>query len=465
MPDFFQHDLITTLHDLRTGELDKLESMLRDATRQNRVGLVLPVTAGDMRAEPFGRIVAELGGADYIDTIVVTLGVAPDRGDYEETCRKVAPLGDRAKVIWTDGPEVQSLYQELIDAGLPVSTPGKGRSVWTAFGYLLADPDINTFVLHDCDIVDYDRLLLARLCLPMVHPTLDFEFCKAYYARVTDRMHGRVVRLLVAPLLRAMLMCFPENRFLRYLANFRYPLAGEFSLTRNLARTNRIPSDWGLEVGTLAEVFRNTSIKRVCQADLCRLYEHKHQQLSVDDKNRGLMKMAIDILTTVYRTLASRGVVLGESTFVTLRSSYLRTAQDCIREYSADAVVNDLAFDRHAEEAAIEAFAECVTAAGEIFEKDPNGAEAIPNWTRVLSAFPPLRKTVAGIDLTESVFGSPLTLSPPTPGPRGAVAPPRGRNVRVRKLWESIAAASGVSDGPRQSIEPSSPGHRFWAPS
>ena len=388
MPDFFQHDLVTTIHDLQTGKLDRLEDMLRDSTRQNPVGLVLPVTASDMRAEPFTRIVNELADADYIDTIVVSLGVAPDKQDYEETLQKISPLGDRARVLWTDGPEIQSLYGELVDAGIAVSTPGKGRSVWTAFGYLLADPRIETFVLHDCDIVDYDRLLLARLCLPMVHPGLDFEFCKAYYARATDRMHGRVVRLLVAPLLRALMRIYPNSEFLRFLGSFRYPLSGEFSLTRNLARTNRIPSDWGLEVGTLAEVYRNTSLKRVCQTDLCRLYEHKHQSFSVEEKDAGLMRMATDILTTIYRTLASQGVLLSDATFTSLRASYVRMAQDCIRQYAADAVINDLSFDRHVEEMSIDAFADCITTASEIFRAAPRGAEAIPNWTRVRAAFP-----------------------------------------------------------------------------
>ncbi|MDA9858396.1 glycosyl transferase [Rubripirellula sp.] len=388
MPDFYQHDLVTTIHDLQTGRLDRLEVMLRDASLQNRIGLVLPVTAADMRAEPFDRIVSELVDADYVDTIVVTLGVAPDQADLDETLQKVSALGSRVRVLWTDGPEVQSMYDELIESGIAVNTPGKGRSVWTAFGCLLADPEIDTFVLHDCDIVDYDRLLLARLCLPMTHPALDFEFCKAYYARATDRMHGRVVRLLVTPLLRAMMQIFPDSEFIRFLACFRYPLSGEFSLTRNLARSNRIPCDWGLEVGTLAEVYRNTSLKRVCQADLCRLYEHKHQALSIEDRNSGLMRMAIDILTTVYRTLASQGVVMSGSTFITLRSSYLRVAQNCIRQYGADALVNDLHFDRHQEESAIDAFAGCITEAAELFRADPNGKEAIPNWTRVRAAFP-----------------------------------------------------------------------------
>lgn len=388
MPDFYQHDLVTTIHDLRTGQLDRLEELLRQATAQSKIGLVLPVTASDMRAEPFDVIVRELEAADYIDTIVVSLGVAPEKSDYEATVAKVASLGKRCKVLWTDGPEVQDMYGQLVDSGISVSTPGKGRSVWTAFGFLLADPEIDTFVLHDCDIVDYDRTLLARLCLPMVHPALDFEFCKAYYARVTDRMHGRVVRLLVTPLIRALRQTFPESEFVRFLASFRYPLSGEFSLTRNLARTNRIPSDWGLEVGTLAEVYRNTSLKRVCQTDLCRLYEHKHQPMSLENKDSGLIRMATDILTTIYRTLASQGIQMSEASFITLRASYLRIAQNCVRQYAADALVNDLIYDRHGEETAIDAFAECVTIAADLFRADPSGADAIPNWTRVRAAFP-----------------------------------------------------------------------------
>ena len=155
-------------------------------------------------------------------------------------------------------------------------------------------------------------------------------------------------------------------------------------------------------MGTLAEVFRNTSVKRVCQVDLCCLYEHKHQDLSLADPSKGLMKMATDILTTVFRTLASRGVVMNQGHFTTLRSAYLRTAQDTIRQYHADALINGLVFDRHAEEHAVEGFANRVTDAGEMFLSDPSGGEAIPNWTRVLTAFPdfPERMRQAVVDDT-----------------------------------------------------------------
>lgn len=390
MPDFAQNGLVTTLHDLQTADLDPIERLLFESTRKYRMGLVLPVTASDMRAEPFSKIVKELVDATYIDTIAVSLGIAPSKEDYLEAREKIAPLGDKAKLLWLDGPHFSELFQTLCDAGFNLSMQGKGRGVWTAFGYLLADPRLKAFALHDCDIVDYDRTILARLCLPMAHPSLDFEFCKAYYARATDRLHGRVVRLLVMPFLKALMMTHGDDPFLQYLSSFRYPLSGEFAVSASLARSNRIPSDWGLEVGTLAEVFRNTSIKKVCQVDLCRLYEHKHQQLSLEDSTKGLMKMANDILTTIFRTMSSRGLVLSQGHFVTLRSAYLRSAQDAIRQYHADAVINDLNYDRNAEESAVEGFADRITDAGLEFYDNPAGAEAIPNWSRVLAAFPDL---------------------------------------------------------------------------
>lgn len=388
MADFYQDGQVTTLHELNAIGGDRLEAMLVDATRENKLGLVLPVTASDMRADPFGHIVDQLRDAEYIEHIVVVMGLAPEVSDYQETKQKLTPLGDKAEVLWTDGARVQALYQELGDAGFNLSVPGKGRSVWTAFGYLMADPQLKAFMLHDCDIVTYNRQLLARLCLPMAHPSLDFEFCKAYYARCTDRMHGRVVRLLVWPLLRSLMATLGSDPFLVYMNSFRYPLAGEFAVTSTLARSNRIPSDWGLEVGTLAEVFRNTSVKRVCQVDLSVQYEHKHQDLSVGDPQKGLMRMATDILTTIFRTLASRGTVFSSGHFISLRSAYLRMAQDAIRQYHADALMNGLEFDRHAEEAAVEGFARRIIAAGDAFREDPSGGEAIPNWARVLAALP-----------------------------------------------------------------------------
>jgi glucosyl-3-phosphoglycerate synthase len=163
----------------------------------------------------------------------------------------------------------------------------------------------------------------------------------------------------------------------------------------NLARINRIPGDWGLEVGVLGEVFRNTSSRRVCQVDLTESYEHKHQELSAEDPNKGLAKMCTDIARTILRALASEGADLSQGRLRSLRIAYLRRAEDLIACYAADAALNGLTFDRHGEGLAVETFAQGLARAIEQFTADPGGQSIISNWNRVMSATPDFLERLA----------------------------------------------------------------------
>jgi glucosyl-3-phosphoglycerate synthase len=161
-------------------------------------------------------------------------------------------------------------------------------------------------------------------------------------------------------------------------------------MTTDLARINRIPSDWGLEIGMLAEVYRNCSLKRICQVEVVENYDHKHQELSEADPSRGLHRMVTDIASSLIRNLASYGVQFDAGFLNTLISAYVRTAQDAVARYSDDAALNGLVFDRHEEEVAVETFSRALRAAGLSFVRDPMGAPLIPNWNRVTSALPDL---------------------------------------------------------------------------
>jgi glucosyl-3-phosphoglycerate synthase len=222
----------------------------------------------------------------------------------------------------------------------------------------------------------------------VVNPNLDFEFCKAYYARVTNRMHGRVTRLFMTPLLRAISGMAPGTPLLHFLDSFRYCLAGEFAMKTNLARMNRIPGDWGLEIGVLSEVYRNCSAHRTCQVDLADNYDHKHQALSAEDPAKGLRRMAGDIAKTLFRTLAGEGVVFSAEHFRALEVRYQRTAEDMMVRYYADALLNGLQYDRHEEEQAVATFARSLRQAAAEFLEDPLGLPLIPNWNRVVAAVP-----------------------------------------------------------------------------
>ncbi|MCS7314228.1 MAG: hypothetical protein RMI94_04270 [Bryobacterales bacterium] len=387
MADFYQTGVVATLHRLNPDGLERLESELEGFSGERPIGLVLPALYSEFETPAMRRIVDELRRVRYLRRVAVALGRA-NRDQYLRACSFFRDLPAPVTVLWLDSPRIGRLFRLLEEYGLCAGPDGKGRSCWLAFGFILAMGDCDVIALHDCDIVNYDRRMLARLCYPVANPNLGFEFCKGYYARVTDRMHGRVTRLFVTPLVRALEGMAPGAPFLKFLDSFRYPLAGEFAMKANLARVNRIPGDWGLEVGVLAEVFRNCALSRVCQVDLADNYEHKHQALSPDDPHSGLRKMAVDVAKSLFRTMAGEGLVLTRDHFRSLQVRYVRLAEDTINRYYADALLNGLHFDRHAEELAVATFARSLRQAAEEYLEDPLGLPPIPNWNRVISAIP-----------------------------------------------------------------------------
>lgn len=387
MSDFFQSGIITTLHQLGKSSLERLEAELFRFSRNRPVALVLPSLYSEFEGPAMPGIVQELAKVKYLNEIVLALDNAS-----EDECKNVreimSSISTDVRIIHNNGKRITEIYETFARNGFNVGERGKGRSAWLAYGYVLARGKSDVIALHDCDIITYNREMLARLCYPVVNPNLNYVFCKGYYSRISDKMNGRVTRLLVTPLVRVLQQLIGSHGFLSFLDSFRYPLAGEFCMTTDLARVNRIPWDWGLEVGTLAEVNRNYSPRRICQVDIAANYEHKHQNLSADDASKGLMKMTVDICKSIFRTLASEGVVFSDGLFKSLIVSYLRQAEDTIMKYEADAAINGLNFDRHEEAMAVEAFTRAITLASQAFMENPMLSPLIPNWNRVISAIP-----------------------------------------------------------------------------
>lgn len=387
MSDFYQTGIIATLHQLGNPSLERLETELYGYSKARPVALVLPSLYSEFEGPAMPGIVQALAKVKYLNEIVLVLDKASEQ-EFERAREFLSPISTEVKIIHNDGKRISEIYETFARNGFNVGERGKGRSAWLAYGYVLARGRSDVIALHDCDIVTYSRDLLARLCYPVVNPNLDYVFCKGYYSRISDKMNGRVTRLLVTPLVRSLQQLIGTHGFLTFLDSFRYPLAGEFCMITELARVNRIPWDWGLEVGSLAEVYRNYSPRRVCQVDIAANYDHKHQALSADDASKGLMKMTVDICKSIFRTLASEGVVFSDGLFKSLLVSYLRRAEDTIMKYEADAAINGLKFDRHEEAMAVESFTRAISMATQVFMENPMTTPLIPNWNRVTSAIP-----------------------------------------------------------------------------
>lgn len=388
MGDFHQNGIITTLHNLSRRPLEELEVELIHFNRTRPLGLLLPCLYSELEGPAMQPIVDELARVPYLSQIVIGLDRA-DENEYRAALKFFSQLPQEHRVLWNDGPRLKSIQAQLQSEGLCMGDPGKGRNVWFCLGYILACGKTRSVALHDCDIVTYHRELLARLVYPVAHPNFNYTFCKGYYSRIAQgRINGRVSRLLVTPLLRALSKIFGPQDYLDYLDSFRYPLAGEFSMRVDSINDIRIPSDWGLEIGVLAEMKRNFSTNRICQVDIADAYDHKHQDLSIGDDQKGLSKMSIDISKAIFRKLATNGVVFSTETFRSIKATYFRIALDLIETYNNDAVMNGLKLDIHKEEEAVELFAGNILKAGMYFLDNPMERPFIPSWNRVTSALP-----------------------------------------------------------------------------
>ena len=393
MGSFYQNGIVANLHDFSYGSSSennykKLENELVQFSKDNPMELILPSLFSEINGSALPNIVNEINKTKFLNHVVVGL----DKSNSQES-KTAFKFFDQLKIpfsiLWNDGPRLMELDEELKEKGLAPREFGKGRNVWYCIGMTLARGEAESVALHDCDILTYEKSLLAKLFYPVANPFFNFQFCKGYYPRVADgKMNGRVSRLLVFPLLLAMEKTIGKSEYLDFMKSFRYPLAGEFSFRKNLLPELRIPSDWGLEIGVLSEMQRNHSSNRICQVDLAQKYDHKHQDLSENDDNSGLSRMSIDITKALIRKLATQGNIFSLETFRSIKATYYRTALDMIDIYRSDAKMNGLSFDSHTEEKTVELFALNIMKAGESFFENPMETPFIPTWNRVVSAIP-----------------------------------------------------------------------------
>lgn len=388
MGDFHQNGMITTLHNIARRPVAELERELNQFKNTRPMSLVLPSLYSELQGDALANIINELTQVTYLNEIVIGLDRA-DLTEYQHALEYFGKLPQHHRILWNDGPRLMAIDAQLQEMGLAPNQMGKGRNVWYCYGYVLASGRGESVALHDCDIVTYNREMLARLIYPVANPAFNYEFCKGYYARVANnKIGGRVSRLFVTPLIRTLKKVCGHSDYLEFLDSFRYPLAGEFSMRADVITDLRIPSDWGLEIGVLSEMHRNFSTNRLCQVDIADIYDHKHQELSLDDAEKGLSKMSTDIAKALFRKLATHGEVFSSEKIRTLKATYYRIALDFVDSYHNDALINGLGYDRHIEEETVELFAQNVMRAGEYFLENPMEKPFIPSWNRVLSAIP-----------------------------------------------------------------------------
>ena len=321
MSDFAQAGLICTLQRLGEAHPGRLEAELCAHAAARPITLVLPCHAADLTQPALAHIVGEVAGAGFLREVIVSVNGLED-----------AALAGAEKIFRRLPQPHRLLRTEAV---------GKGGNVWAAVGVVVAEAQSAVIVTQDCDVASFRRENLARLCYAAVHPELRYDFAKMYYSRATDRLYGRVSRLFLAPLLQALVRTAGHRPLLDYLASFRYPLAGECAMSRELAAALPMHPGWGLEIGLLCESFRRTEPRRVAQVDGGSDYDHRHHPLG--DESGGLFRMSRDIALALLPQLAEEGAPIDAPFLAALAASFARESAEAVRRYRHLALINGLA--------------------------------------------------------------------------------------------------------------------------
>ena len=272
MSDFHQYGPVTALPRLLPRPVEDLEAAIKVHSGKNPVALVMPMLPCEMDRPALGRILDELRRSSTSIALVVSLNKA-----HIGRLLALRPSSSRAILAAghplerVAGASSSSCYEMQGRRASTSASRGKGRACWLAMGYLLAEERADYIAFQDADVVNYKREMLARLVLPTVDPTVDFDFVKGYYARVSDRLHGRVTRLLLTPLLAAFTRLIGEDPYIRYLASFRYALSGEFAMQERPGAAHAAALRLGAR--DRRRCSRRSGIARrtaLCQVEICR---------------------------------------------------------------------------------------------------------------------------------------------------------------------------------------------------
>jgi glucosyl-3-phosphoglycerate synthase len=404
-----------------------LRSNLRLHSKWKKTVLIIPLLASEYTDQTnlpvFQNIIRQLKGVTYLSSIIFGLDGATEEQAF--ALRDLIRSYEIRNYIiqWNNGPGFNGIYTQLNEAGFNITEQGKGKNMFLSFGIAIA-LGAHSIGLVDADIRTFRRAQLDRLFYPVV--VLNYDFSKAYYARIAEReIYGRVKRLLLDPLLLSLKRKFTESKedkmldLIEFLLSFNYQLSGEVAFHVDLLKRMRFATNWGVEIFTLIEVYRKaSSTAQVMFSETP--FNHKHQEVSPTDEAKGLNRMAIDIVTTLMNALIiEEGLEISDTFFRDLTVTYQAVAEEQIKKYSDDASFSNLNYNRDTEEYLVKSvFRNSILNAGELLTSPYRITERFLRFVTSHPEFKPfikngLAEAILKVErkTQQSVFETPQTVS------------------------------------------------------
>ncbi len=264
---------------------------------------------------------------------------------------------------------------------------GKGAGMWLSVP--ISQGDIMCFV--DSDILDFQKEFVTALCHSIVYSwnlkEAATKFVKAYYTRITLQksnsdtliLGGRVSRLLASPLLKSIVETFS---LYPGLEDIKYPLAGEFAVTRELMKQLRFPNTYAVETSLLFQIY-----DLIGPSAMAQLYLGSYRHLG--RAFQALEPMAYQIADFMLRTVEGRldqpFISDDKRQLVTAYSENTKELMEVYRRISAQLEGKEKIVYSHEEERERAQFFEKVVRdviEGESREKRPRYL-TLPSWARI----------------------------------------------------------------------------------
>jgi len=269
--------------------------------------------------------------------------------------------------------------------GIP---PGKGSGLWLSVP--LARGDILCFV--DADIIDFKKEYVTGLCHPIIYSwkvqEAAIKFVKAYYSRVTITetnsqipvLGGRICRLLAVPILKSITEIF---KLYLGLESIKYPLAGEFAVSRDISEQMSFPNTFAVETSLLFQTYDLVGPLSMAQLNLD-IYRH------IGKLFENLEPMAYQIVDSAFRVIDEKlGRSLTNEEKEQFILSYKENVDKLINEYEKTASNlkkrgENIVYSQENDLEKIQLFQKAIqdVLAGRSKEKRPRYL-TLPSWRRI----------------------------------------------------------------------------------
>ena len=137
MADFHQNGVISTLHNISNGSIEKIEEELIVFSKDRPIELILPCLYSELEGPALGNIIKILSNVKYLNHIVIGLDKA-NKSQFLKAKKFFSGLKQPHSVLWNDGSRLSTIDKSLNKLNLSPKEQGKGKNVWYCMGYVLS---------------------------------------------------------------------------------------------------------------------------------------------------------------------------------------------------------------------------------------------------------------------------------------------------------------------------------------